>query len=66
VQDQPSHIILKKFTLPHHKLNAKTKQLLLFSIYQKKITESKSSRNDIKEKNEDVILINKDFLEKYS
>ena len=64
VQDQPSHIILKKFTLPHHKLNAKTKQLLLFSIYQKKITESKSSRNDIKE-NEDVILINKDFFEKY-
>ena len=65
VQDQPSHIILKKFTLPHHKLNAKTKQLLLFSIYQKKMTKSKSSRNDIKE-NEDVILINKDFLEKYS
>ena len=65
VQDQPSHIILKRFTLPHHKLNAKTKQLLLFSIYQKKMAESKSNRNDIKE-NEDVILINKDFLEKYS
>ena len=64
VQDQPSHFILKKFTLPHRKLNAKTKQLLLFYIYQKKMTESKSSRNDIKE-NENVILINKDFFEKY-
>ena len=64
VQDQPSHFILKKFTLPHRKLNAKMKQLLLFYIYQKKMTESKSSRNDIKE-NENVILINKDFFEKY-
>ena len=64
VQDQPSHIILKKFSLPHRKLNAKTKQLLLFSIYQKKTTEAKSNRNDIKE-NEDVILINKEFFEKY-
>ena len=65
VQKQPSHIILKKFSLPHSKLNAKTKQLLLFSIYQKKMTESKSNRSDIKE-NEDVILINKEFFEKYS
>ena len=64
VQNQPSHIILKKFSLPHSKLNAKTKQLLLFSIYQKKMTESKSNSNDIKE-NEDVILINKEFFEKY-
>ena len=55
----------KKFTLSYDQLNAKTKQLLLFSIYQKKMVESRSYRIKIKE-NEDVILINKKFFEKYS
>jgi len=63
VQEQPIHIILKKFILPHRKLNPKTKQLLLFSIYQKKMLESKSRKEFIE--NENIILINKDFLEKY-
>ena len=40
-----------------------TKQLLIFSIYQKKMTESKG-RQELKE-NENIILINKEFCEKY-
>ena len=36
LQNQPSHIILKKYILPNRKLNVKMKQFLLFSIYQKK------------------------------
>ena len=63
VQHQPTHFVLKKFSLPHRKLNVKTKQLLLFSIYQKKMIESES-RKDLKE-NENVLLINKEFFEKY-